>query len=77
MMEYEMSEEDLKRILDAGKPVPYMSIGGVPPRRAWESLTVVWQELGQKLGFDPWTAQPIPGKGDRVFTAEPTSEEDV
>ena len=34
-----------------------------------ENANKVWQHLGEKMGFDYMTVQPIPGKGQRHFTA--------
>jgi hypothetical protein len=69
--EYEMTQEDLDRLLDACKPVPYMVIGGRPPRSPEQNANAAWDALGRKMGFVGHTARPIPGKGDRFFTAEP------
>jgi hypothetical protein len=34
-----------------------------------ENANKAWQRLGEKMGFDYMTVQPIPGKGQRHFTA--------
>ena len=68
--EYEMTEEDLEKILEACKPVRYMVIGGVPPRSPQENANLAWQELGWRMGFDHMTVRPS-GKGDRFFSAIP------
>ena len=65
-----MSEEDLETLLESCKPVPYMIIGGHPPRSPQENANSAWRLLGAKMGFDYMTVKPIPGKGDRFFTAE-------
>lgn len=69
--EYEMTEEDLKKLLDACKPVPYMVIGGRPPRTPQENANAAWAELGQRMGFDHMTVSPVEGRGYRFFTAVP------
>lgn len=72
--EYEMSDEDLKKILDASKPVPYMIIGGVVPRSPQENANAAWAELGSRMGFDYLTVQPT-NKGMRFFSAVPIEQE--
>jgi len=68
--EYEMSEADLLVILNACKPVRYMVAGGRVPRSPQENANDAWAGLGQKLGFDSTTVQPVSGKNDRFFTAK-------
>jgi DNA repair exonuclease SbcCD ATPase subunit len=66
---YEMSDEDLKEILDACKPTPAMIImGDLSPQRNANSA---WQNLADKMGFDWETVRPIDGKGNKFFTAVP------
>lgn len=68
--EYEMSEADLKGLLDAMKPVPYMIVGGMRPVSQQENANAAWKSLGDRMGFDHMTVRPA-GKGDRFFSAEP------
>ena len=68
---YEMTQEDLDRILDACKPVPYIVIGGHAPRSAQENANAAWAELGARMGFDAMTVQPD-GRSNRTFTAIPS-----
>ena len=67
--EYEMTQAQLDRILDACKPVPYMVFGGVEPRSPQENANDAWRALGEEIGFDHMSVRPN-GKGDRFFTAE-------
>ncbi len=67
--EFEMTEEDLKVILDACKATPYLLIGGNYSPTPQENANRVWQNLGVKMGFDYMTVKPITGKGERFFTA--------
>ncbi len=73
-VEYEMSEVEMKEILDACKPTPVMylsggvNIGGDPQ----ENANRAWKELGEKMGFDHMTVRPITGKGIRFFSAIPS-----
>lgn len=68
--EFVMSDEDLKKLYEASKPVPYILIGGIAPKSPQEYANMVWRELGKKMGFDYLTVKPVPGKGDKHFTAE-------
>jgi hypothetical protein len=74
---YEMAEADLQEILDACKPVPAMMIGGYAPASPQENANRAWQRLGEKMGFDHMTVQPLAGKDNRFFSAVPTEPEDV
>lgn len=71
---YEMTEDDLKELLDACKPTPVMfitggrSIGNSPQ----ENANLAWERLGKKMGFDHMTVRPDPSKGNRFFTAVPS-----
>lgn len=66
---YEMTQADMDRILEACKPVPYMVIGGHAPSSQQENANRAWAELGSRMGFDPMTVQPISGKDMRHFSA--------
>lgn len=68
--DYEMSETDLKGLLDAMKPVPYMIAGGMRPASQQENANAAWEALGNRMGFEHMTVRPN-GKGDRFFSAEP------
>ena len=68
--QFEMSEADLEKLLDAMKPVPYMVIGGIPPRSQQENANAAWAELGRRMGFDPMSVRPVSGQSQRVFTAD-------
>ena len=73
--EYEMSEQQLKTLLDACKPVPYIVAGGVAPRSPQENANSAWCALGREMGFDGMTVQPVHGKGPHFFTAVPLMQE--
>ena len=68
---YEMSEENLKGLLDACKSVPVMMIGSYTPSSPQENANTAWRSLGEKMGFDSMTVQPIQGRGQRFFSAIP------
>ena len=75
-VEYEMTEEQLKQLLDACKPVPYMVIGGHAPSSPQENANRAWMGLGKEMGFDWETVRPVQGKGQRFFTAVPSETDD-
>ena len=71
--EYEMTEEQLVRVLEASKPTPVLlgsgglALGSSPQ----ENANRAWRRLGEEMGFQFMTVAPVPGQGVRVFTAEP------
>lgn len=73
---YEMTEEDLKVLLAACKPVPVMMIGGHSMGSTQENANLAWAALGKKMGFVSDTVRPIEGKGHRFFSAVPSETEE-
>jgi hypothetical protein len=73
--EYEMTEADLVKILDACKSVPMIMLQCGPGRSPQERANDAWAELGARMGFDEMTVRPQEGKGDRFFTAVPSENE--
>jgi hypothetical protein len=67
--EFELSQKDLDEILDAGKPVTYIVVGGHPPSSPQENANRAWKRMGEKYGFVWDTARPVTGKGRRFITA--------
>lgn len=67
--EYELTDEQHARLLDACKPVPYFVIGGSTPSSPQENANRAWQRFADELGFDWMTVLPVHGKSDRFFTA--------
>lgn len=72
---YEMTEQELETILDACKPVPIMMIGNYVGSSPQENANRAWKLLGDRMGFDSETVQPIEGKDNRFFSAVPTETE--
>jgi hypothetical protein len=71
--EFEMSPEDLNKLLEACCPVPLIALQcGIPPSPQ-ESANRAWCALGERMGFDGMTAEPSP-KSQRHFTAIPLQE---
>ena len=65
---FEMSKEDLTRLLQARQTTPEKG-------NAIEKVNGFWQELGKKMGFDFTTARPVPGKSLKFFYAVPFQTE--
>ena len=74
---YEMTQADLDKILDACKPTPVMFLGGGTPigGSPQENANAAWSALGKKMGFDHMSVQPIAGKGNLFFSAVPSENE--
>jgi hypothetical protein len=72
---YEMTEADLRKIIEACKPTPCIMIGGSTGSSPQENANRAWAALGEKMGFDYMTVEPIRGKGERFFSAVPTENE--
>lgn len=72
IQEYEMTEDQLKELMDASKPTPVMYLSGGQPmfNSPQENANYAWEKLGKELGFKHMTVSPS-GKGDRIFNAEP------
>jgi hypothetical protein len=45
-----MTDDELKELLEASKPVPYMVIGGCVPESPVEKMMKVWQRIAQRVG---------------------------
>lgn len=70
-VEYEMSEDDYDKIIDACKPVVCIQVGGYSSRGPQENANRAWKALGKKMGFDSMTVRPSE-KGPRFFVAVPS-----
>ena len=73
--EYEMTQKDFDKILDACRPVPCILVGSYSPSGPQENANRAWSALGVKMGFDYQTVRPVEGKGNRFFTAVPSETE--
>lgn len=71
---FKMTKKELKEILEASRPVPYICIGGIPPTSPRENANRAWERLGKKRGFDYMTVKPVPGKSQEYFYAEVTKQ---
>lgn len=70
--DYEMTDDDLKELLEACKPVPAIALQCGPISSPQENANRAWERLGQKMGFNHMTVRPN-GRGDRHFSAEPSA----
>ncbi len=68
--QFQMTKAQLKRLLDACQPVPYMVFGGMPPPDPMIRINAAWREIGREHGCDGSTAQPVSGMGQEHFSAE-------
>ncbi len=68
--EFEMSPEQLAKIIEASRPVLYLVFGGIEPRSPQENANAAWRSLGEEMGFVWDTVAPVPGRGNTVFTAQ-------
>ncbi len=67
--EFEMTQEQFDKIIEACRPVPAIMLQCGTPRSQQASANDAWESLGKEMGFDYMTARPS-SKGDRFFTAE-------
>lgn len=70
---YEISEEQLKTLLDACRPVLLIATHCGPIPTPQENANDAWSRLGTELEFDHMTVKPS-DKGQRFFYAEPSDE---
>ena len=68
---YEISQQQLDRLLDACQLVPLIAIHLGMPCLPQERANNAWDLLGRELGFKHMTVAPIAGRSERFFTAEP------
>lgn len=71
-----MTEAQRDALLASAKPVPAMFLSGGAPMfgSPQENANSAWQALAKEIGFVWDSVRPVPGKGDRFFTAESTEE---
>ena len=69
--EFRLSDTQYNELMIACRPVPYMIIGGFAPRSRQENANAAWQALGKQMNFKWDTVEPVPGKSEFFFMAEP------
>lgn len=67
---YEMTQEDYNKIIEACQPVPMIMLNVGGGRSRQERANDAWQTLGEKMGFEWDTVQP--GDSKLTFTAIPS-----
>ncbi len=70
--EFEMSQEQLDKLLDACKPVAMIALQCGTPRSPQANANDAWAALGRELGFDHMTVKPS-RRDQRFFYAEPVA----
>ncbi len=68
--EFKLTDEQLDKVLDASKPVKLIALQTGMPRSPQENANSAWKALGEEMGFQFMTVQPVPSKDDHYFTAE-------
>lgn len=69
---YEMTEDQLEKLIKRCRPTPVMLIGGHNTgASAQENANRAWEALGLEMGFDHMTVMPVGGESTKVFTAIP------
>ena len=68
--EYQMTDDQLKALLEACKSVPMIALQCGPVSNPQENANRAWKKLGDEMGFDHMTVRPIAGKDQKCFTAE-------
>lgn len=71
--EYEMSEADLKGLLEACRSVLLIALQCGPVSSPQENANRAWCALGDRMGFDGMSVEPS-SKGQRFFTAVPKAD---
>lgn len=67
--EFKMTDDDMKVIMEACKPIPMIALQcGTPPSQQ-EMANIAWEELGKRMGFDYMTVEPN-GRDKLCFLAD-------
>jgi len=68
-MEFTLTEDEMQSVLDASKPVPYLVIGGIPPRSQQEQANSAWQKIAEAHSVKWDTIRPI-NEATRLMSGE-------
>lgn len=68
--EYELTQEQLDRLIEASKPVPYLIFGGIALTNPQEYANIAWAEIAEYHKVQIYSITPSP-KGIKFFTATP------
>ncbi len=66
--DFQMTDEQLEKIMDACKPVPMIMLHLGMPVSPQENANNAWKALGEELGFKHMTVKP--GSSNKLFSAE-------
>lgn len=71
MKEFQMTDEQYQRLLDASNPKVIIYMTGEHPFSGSSQVNIrdEWKKLGAELGFDETTVKPVDGKSEKFFTA--------
>ena len=69
MKDFEMTQEQLDKLMSACKPVAMIALQCGTPRSPQARSNDAWKALGDEMGFDHMTVKPN-SKGDRFFLAD-------
>lgn len=72
--EYEMTQADFDRIIEACRAVPAIALQCGAPRSQQENANAAWRELGERMGFDYLSVRPDSQGRNLFFTSEPAGE---
>lgn len=75
--EFEMTEDQRRVLMDAGRPTPVVFLSGGEPMHGTPqgNANEAWQALARVMGFVWDTVAPVAGKSNLFFTAEPVAAE--
>ncbi len=71
--EFKLTQTQFDVLRKAIRPVPYLALQCGEPASPQERANAAWATLGNEIGFDGMSVEPVQGKGSLFFTAEETS----
>lgn len=67
---FKLTDEQVKELLEAGRPGMYLVAAGTEPISPQERVNDIWKRLGKEQSFVWDSASPIAGMGIKYFSAE-------
>lgn len=68
--EFKITDEQFEKLLEASQPVRLITLQIGMPTPPQENANIAWKALGEELGFEYKTVEPVADKDDHYFTAE-------
>lgn len=68
--EFKLTDKQYDALLEVCRPVPMIALHCGPILSNQKRVNTAWEALGQEIGFDPMTVQPVDGKNEKHFSAE-------